>query len=269
MREVDIELVAGPTHCRVDETGDGDWVVLVHGLITPQFAWHFLFDALVAEGYRVVSYDLYGHGESAMPELDYTFSLYLQQLGEVIQAFCDGQKIHLVGWSMGGALASLYAMKFGHQLRQMVLIAPGIVISSAHFFKYILQHKAAPKMLSSLGKQAFRRRLIAQFHQPERYTEYSDKATIQFEDARFWPALASTIVEYPENLPEILEYYPQTSPRPLIVWGEDDNITAYRDREQVLRLLGGTLLSIPDAAHAVHYEYPRRVNAAIVEYLAR
>jgi len=268
MDVIDVELSAGLTRCRVDAQGDGDWVILVHGLITPQFAWHKLFDALLDAGYRVVSFDLYGHGESAMPERDYTFSLYLQQLEDVIQHFCGRQKIHLIGWSMGGALASLYAMKSGHRLSHLVLIAPGIFISQAHFFKSILQHRAASKVVSSLGQQAIKRRLRAQFHRPDDFSDYYRRATQQFARTHFWPALLSTIVHYPENLPEVLEYYPHSSPRPLIIWGEEDQTTAYSDAERVRALLNGELLSIPDAAHAVHYEYPEIVHPAIERYLA-
>ncbi len=70
MREIDIKLSQGVTHYRLDDTGQGEWIVLVHGLITPQFAWHFLFDDLVEAGFRVVSYDLYGRGESDIPEIE-------------------------------------------------------------------------------------------------------------------------------------------------------------------------------------------------------
>lgn len=267
MKEIDIKLTNGQTHCRVHDKTEGEWVVLIHGLITPQFAWQYLFDDLVAQGYRVVSFDLYGRGASFIPDLDYTFKLYLDQLDEVIQTFCKGETNHLIGWSMGGALSSLYAMKHGSQLDKLVLIAPGIKITSGHFLRRMLQHDVASALFAKIGEQTLRARMRDQFHAPEQFDDYYRQAMAQTQRARFWKSLTSTMSNYPENLMEILEYYPDSSPQPLIIWGEDDEITAYSGSKEITALLGGELISFPNAAHAVHYEYPARVNKAIIGHL--
>ena len=267
MREQTISLFAGETRCRVSDSGRGDWVVLVHGLITPQFAWGFLFDALVAAGFKVVSYDLYGRGESAIPEVDYDFAFFLRQLDGVVAHFCQGQRHHMVGWSMGGAFASLYAIRHGHRLKQLTLISPGLVVSASHFIRQILQHKLASEVFARVGKRTLKQRLREQFHAPDGFGSYYDEATQQIAREGFWPSLISTIIHYPDDLLRIISYYPDTSPHPLIVWGEDDEITPYSDAPRIAALMKGKLLSVPEAAHAVHYEYPAQVNQHIVEHL--
>lgn len=268
MRKVDIKLTQGLTHCHISDQGSGDWVMLVHGLVTPQFAWHFLFEALVASGYRVVSFDFYGRGKSDIPDCDYTFDLYLDQLDEIIQHFCHLEKPHLIGWSMGGALSSLYAMKHANKINKMVLISPGIVISSGHWIKQLLQHHAASTLFIKAGKQTLKTRMHQHFHAPDDFTDYYEKATKQITRNGFWPSLVSIIINYPENLLEVLHYYPDDSPEPLIIWGEDDEITDYDDSAMIVKELRGELLTIPDAAHAVHYEYPELVNNQIIIYLS-
>lgn len=268
MKALDIRLSRGPVHCRVHDQGDGDWVVLVHGLITPQFAWQFLFEALVAKGYRVVSFDLYGRGQSAIPKINYTFTHYLQQLDEVVQYFCGARRHHLIGWSMGGAICSLYSMKWGYRLKKLVLIAPGIKITSGYFIRRILQYDAASALFARIGARVLRKRMREQFHAPDQFDEYYANAMAQTRRPGFWPALTSIMSNYPENLMEILKYYPEKSPRPLVIWGEEDEITAYRDSGEVAALLGGELRSFSKAAHAVHYEYPDKVNDVIIGFLA-
>ncbi len=267
MQEIDIKLSQGNTHCRVNDQGNGEWVVLVHGLITPQFAWHFLFEDLVKSGYRVVSFDLYGRGESDIPQIEYNFDLYIQQLDEIIHYFCKTKKPNIVAWSMGGALSSLYAMKHTQRINKLVLIAPGIVIAAGHWMKQLLQHNLASALFIKTGKMTLEDRMQQQFTKPNNYQEYYKKATAQTKRQGFWESLVSIIVNYPENLLKILHYYPEESPKPLIIWGKDDKITDYAESKEVTRKLGGELLTIPNASHAVHYEHPNQVNQAIINFL--
>jgi len=168
---------------------------------------------------------------------------------------------------MGGALASLYAMKYAGRINKVVLISPGITISSGYIVKHALQHNLVQTLFIQAGKQTLKARMRNHFHQPDNFSDYYDKATRQTGREGFWRSLISTIVNYPEDLLSVLHYYPEGSPRPLIVWGEDDAITAFSDCAQVVEALGAALFSLADASHAVHYEYPDIVNARIVDYL--
>ncbi len=84
----------------------------------------------------------------------------------------------------------------------------------------------------------------------------------------FWESLVSIIINYPENLLDILHYYPDESPKPLIIWGVNDEITKYEESDEVVKALKGKLITIKDASHAVHYEYPKQVNKEILMFLA-
>lgn len=82
------------------------------------------------------------------------------------------------------------------------------------------------------------------FHAPDNFADYYKKATLQISRKGFWPSLVSIIVNYPENLLDILHYYPDGSPEPLIIWGEDDEITTYKDSAIIVKELRGGLLVI-------------------------
>jgi 3-oxoadipate enol-lactonase len=89
--------------------GEGPAVVLVHGHSADQAMWNYQVDDLVAAGFRVVRYDVRGHGRSSAPPAGYTWRNYARDLA----ALLDGLGIasaHLVGSSMGGAIALTFAL---------------------------------------------------------------------------------------------------------------------------------------------------------------
>ncbi len=49
--------------------------------------------------------------------------------------------------------------------------------------------------------------------------------------------------------------------------GKEILFTAYKDAANVSKTLDGQLLTIPDAKHAIHFEYPEKVNKAIIPFL--
>jgi pimeloyl-ACP methyl ester carboxylesterase len=87
---------------------DGPWVVLVHGLVTPSYAWEALAGTLVTEGFRVLRYDEFGRGLSERPPVRYDLDLYVRQLRELTD-FLGIETMHLIGWSMGGVIVTRFA----------------------------------------------------------------------------------------------------------------------------------------------------------------
>jgi pimeloyl-ACP methyl ester carboxylesterase len=80
-------------------------VVLMHGGGQTRGSWSGAMRTLVAEGYRVISFDARGHGESGWFDGAYTLSLRARDLGEILG---DTEvPVALVGASLGGATALL------------------------------------------------------------------------------------------------------------------------------------------------------------------
>lgn len=87
--------------------GAGDDLVLVHGITESRRSWGSLVDRFVAEGYRVVSVDLRGHGESGRAAT-YDLASMAGDIGTVCAAVGATSPL-LVGHSLGGAVVSAYA----------------------------------------------------------------------------------------------------------------------------------------------------------------
>ena len=118
------ELSGGLTHYRWSGPLRGPVAVCVHGLTTPSFVWDGVAPGLAAMGYRVLSYDLYGRGFSDRPGGAQDRAFFLAQLEELLEDQQVADDFTLIGYSMGGAIATAYAAAHPGRLREIILLAP-------------------------------------------------------------------------------------------------------------------------------------------------
>jgi len=118
------ELSQGVTHYQWHGTARGPICVCIHGMSTPSFVFATLAQGLGALGFRVLTYDLYGRGLSDRPGGVQDSDFFLRQLEDLLEAHGIREDITLVGYSMGGAIASAYAAKSPGALRRLILLAP-------------------------------------------------------------------------------------------------------------------------------------------------
>lgn len=120
-RTVDVEgktvnyLVAG--------NGDATPVVFVHGFGGDANGWLFNIDAATADGRRAYALDLPGHGQSGQSVGDGS----LEHFRTVLEGFLDAlslARVHLVGHSMGGAVALALAEREPDRVATLTLVAP-------------------------------------------------------------------------------------------------------------------------------------------------
>jgi len=119
-----IALPSGLTHYEWIGSARGPVALCIHGLTTPSFVWKGIALALAAMGYRVLIYDLYGRGYSDRPPGRQTRAFFLRQLNELLAAQDLGQDLTIIGYSMGGAIATAFAAAHPDRVRQLVLLAP-------------------------------------------------------------------------------------------------------------------------------------------------
>jgi len=106
------------------EKPNGDVIVLVHGFSTPSIVWKGIVPFLLNQGFRVLSYDHYGRGYSSRPKVNYTKEFYISTLNELLNILKINQKIHLIGYSMGGPIVGYFANENEHRVSSVNFIAP-------------------------------------------------------------------------------------------------------------------------------------------------
>lgn len=88
--------------------GDGNDLVLIHGLAANHAFWRFDVLMSLSKDYRVTVYDLRGHGYSDMPPSGYTSQDMANDLHHLLDCL-DISQAHLIGHSFGGVVALHYA----------------------------------------------------------------------------------------------------------------------------------------------------------------
>jgi pimeloyl-ACP methyl ester carboxylesterase len=109
-----------------EEVGEGPPVVLLHGLTaTRRYVLHGSV-TLARRGYRLVSYDARGHGESS-PAPDgeaYGYEELVRDLAAVLADRCPGERPVLCGHSMGCHTAVAYALDHADDVAALVPEGP-------------------------------------------------------------------------------------------------------------------------------------------------
>ena len=100
--------------------GEGDALVLIHGVGMNRGVWAPQVDAL-QDSFRVVSYDMLGHGASRLPTALPVLDEYAAQLA----ALLDHLQIdvaHVVGHSMGSLIALEFALQYPARVASVVAL---------------------------------------------------------------------------------------------------------------------------------------------------
>jgi len=108
-----------------DTGGEGRPVVLVHGWPLSGASWSEQVPALVDAGYRVITYDRRGFGESDKPLTGYDYDTFTDDLSGLLEAL-DLRDATLVGFSMGGGEVARYVAKYGEDRLRSVAFASAI-----------------------------------------------------------------------------------------------------------------------------------------------
>ena len=90
-------------------------ILMIHGFSQSHLSWSRQFESELAKSFRIITYDIRGHGGSEKP-LDAAYYRDHKRWAEELNAVMEGAKLKrpiLVGWSYGGRIVVEYLMKYG------------------------------------------------------------------------------------------------------------------------------------------------------------
>lgn len=97
-----------------EDLGAGKPVVLIHGWPLSGASWEKQVAALLAAGYRVITYDRRGFGRSAQPSTGYDYDTLSADLNKIMLKL-DLRDTALAGFSMGGGEVARYLGRYGSE----------------------------------------------------------------------------------------------------------------------------------------------------------
>lgn len=241
--------------------GSGAPAVLVHGFGADRLSWlanqHEL--AKVAE---VHGLDLPGHGDEALHG-DGTVG----GLADALSASLDAaglDRVHLVGHSLGGAVASTVAARRPDRVRSLTLIAPAGLGGPVDLdFLDRFPEADDPAVMEPLLHRLVSRPRLINRHMVARAIDQLRKPGSRDALRRIAAGLKAAEAEMADVWPAVAA---ADLPR-LVVWGDADAINPPDTHR--LALFGGETLLVEGAAHMPHVEAMKPVNEAMADFIAR
>ena len=141
-------------YCRVDE-GDGDPVVLLHGIAATGKSWTPVVEELKRLSVRILVFDLLGFGKSPKPTEDWAKYSAAEHANSVISSLTNkrpGGPVILVGHSMGCLIAVQIANQRPDLVKALILYQPAFYADLPEKNSFRLQQAASFKIYNKILK---------------------------------------------------------------------------------------------------------------------
>lgn len=244
-------------------TADKPVLVMIHGITDYGLNWTSLAEKLERD-YDLVMYDARGHGFSDKPQGPYDLAAHVLDLASLLDELGIGKPI-LVGHSMGGSIAALFAAGYPERPRALVLEDPADML---------VRIQPPPPNASQGWKQAIRDDKAtpkAKLIEIARTKRHPGWAAIEYER---W-AESKLLVE--PNVVDILDNgsfgdaaatYPKIRVPVLILKADADEATKRKNLELASLLPHGRLVHVPGAGHVVRNDRPAEVERELRAFLS-
>lgn len=256
----------------VEQAGQGEPVVLLHGFGASTYSWRKVIPAISAS-HRVIAIDLNGFGYTERPKdlASYTREGQAAMILGVMDALGIG-RAHIVGHSYGGGLSLFLASTHPERFRTLVLVdssAPTYPddrrsrLASARPFANLFLRTIAlrPAMVRrSLKASFFDDSLIT----PGLVQAYLERVRIEGAEDAFYGLTVPRIVPGPKVRLD------QIRVPTLAVWGAEDHlISLATGQRSVARIPGSEFVVIEHCGHLPMEEKPEELLAALLPFLER
>ncbi len=119
-----VDLPRGRVHYQFSGPEGAPLIVMVHGYSTPSFIFKQNADALNAAGFRTLVFDHFGRGWSDRPGGKYDIEFYDAELTALLDELAPGERVGLVGLSMGAPIVTEFAARNPQRVNKVFLFVP-------------------------------------------------------------------------------------------------------------------------------------------------
>lgn len=258
-------VVVDSLEIHVEVVGEGDPIVLIHGLGLSGALWNRMRDTF-GPGYQLVLFDLRGAGATReLRREELSLGRWANELGALLSALGISRPV-LLGHSLGANVALTYALERPDDVRALVLLGADPNLSNL-----------APRMLAAveriegIGIEAWVEQYWSQnppfsaaslARDPSMLEDY--KALLLENDAADYVRQCRAIASA-ENLADRLAQVSQ--PALVLVGGSDDRTLPEHGRRLASDLDDARVIELPDVGHTLPLEAPEEIATAVRAFL--
>src|SRR3984893_11899358 len=266
---------SGPIEIHYEDHGSGQPIVLIHGYPLNGNSWERQERDLLANGYRVITYDRRGFGRSSQPVVGYDYDTFTGDLKALIEHL-DLSDVVLVGFSMGTGEVVRYIATYGSErVRGAALLGtiPPFVLKTDDNPEGV-DGKVFDDLKAAVANDRFAcfEGFFNNFYNVDVLggTRISDRAwQASFNVAAGCSPFASYacvhtwLTDFRTDLPKI-------DVPVLVVHGTEDRVLPFESTAARLPALIAdcTLVSIEGGPHNIAWTHPDEVNTALLTFLS-
>lgn len=250
---------------RFEEFGTGaQAVVLVHGLGLNHDMWQWQLPAF-APHFRVIAYDLYGHGDSPPPPTAPSLALFSRQLCELLDDL-KIDKVAIIGFSLGGMIARRFAIDYGDRLWALALM------NTAHK-RDISDKRAIQARVDQARREgpsvtveaALERWFTSEFRQRHPHVMGLVRTWVLANDSAIYPQIYQVLVD---GVDELVAPDPPIDCPTLVMTGDKDYGNSAKMSEAIAaEIPDSRLVILPGLRHMALAEAPELVNKELLSFL--
>ncbi|WP_245286547.1 alpha/beta hydrolase [Bradyrhizobium sp. ARR65] len=242
-------------------------ILFIHGLRQSRLSWDKQFADTALAGFRMVRFDLRGHGDSDKPTSTDAYS-DADRWADDIAAVIASAKLRrpvLVGWSLGGYVAGAYLGKHGgsqiagiNLVDAVTKLSPDLLTPLAGTFtRTTTSHDLAERAAATADF------LAACFHQPPTGNELQRMLVINGMTARV--VNEGFVKTATSDLEPVFRDYAGPI---LLTHGVHDRLVRLAMSERIKALHQGSRLSVyDDSGHSPFYEEPARFGRELAAFV--
>lgn len=245
------------------ESGEGEPLVLIHGLGSSKRDWELQIP-FFSQWYRVIAFDLRGHGKTTVIPGPYSISMFAADTAALLESL-NASPAHIVGISLGGIIAFQLYFEFPQTVKSLTIANsyPEIVLNklkdNLEFWRrMILLRISGMRTLAKVqSRRLFPRpdqKMIRDIAR-QRIAENSTRVYIDTIKAmKGW-----SVVDY---LPEI--YRPT-----MIIAADQDYVLPEQKRKHVSLIPEAEFVILENSRHASPVDQPEVFNKIVLDFLAK
>ena len=241
--------------------GKGAPLLFIHGLGSSTRDWEHQVE-FFADRYRVITFDVRGHGRTGKPPGPYSVPLFADDTANLLDVLGIGP-VHVVGLSMGGMIAFQLAVSYPEKVKSMTVVnsGPAFLVNTFKIRMMVWQRFLMLRLfgMRKIGQVLSERLFPIAEHEAQR-AQFVERWAEN--DVKPYRASMRAIVGW-----SVLDHIEDIQCPTLALASDEDYTPVAAKQAYVERMPNAELVVVENARHVLPIERPEEFNSALMTFL--